>query len=83
MNEAGEFRPDAAGGADERFLTLDAIIDDQLLEPHKIAAPKTTVAYLGYSSGTSGKAKGVRTSAYNMTVSLRYLLFTPCRLAND
>ncbi|GAA5994722.1 hypothetical protein JCM5350_001479 [Sporobolomyces pararoseus] len=66
-------RKDEAAGADERFLTLDSIIDDQLLEPHKISAPKTTVAYLGYSSGTSGKAKGVRTSAYNMTSVLSML----------
>lgn len=61
-------RKDEAGAADERFLTLDSLISDQLLEPHRILKPKETVAYLGYSSGTSGKAKGVRTSAWNMTV---------------
>ncbi|GAA5909877.1 acyl--CoA ligase [Sporobolomyces salmoneus] len=66
-------RKDEAQGADERFLTLDSIIDDELLQPHKITSPKTTVAYLGYSSGTSGKAKGVRTSAYNMTSVLSML----------
>ncbi|GAA6060060.1 hypothetical protein JCM10212_003021 [Sporobolomyces blumeae] len=66
-------RKDEAGGADERFLTLDALISDKLLEPHRIATPKETVAYLGYSSGTSGKAKGVRTSAWNMTSVLTML----------
>lgn len=38
------------------------------LEPHPIKSPKDTVAFLGFSSGTSGKAKGVQTSNYNMTV---------------
>ncbi|GAA5837083.1 hypothetical protein JCM5353_002489 [Sporobolomyces roseus] len=66
-------RKDEAGAADERFLTLDSLISDQLLEPHRIAKPKETVAYLGYSSGTSGKAKGVRTSAWNMTSVLSML----------
>ncbi|GAA5881995.1 hypothetical protein JCM16303_003499 [Sporobolomyces ruberrimus] len=66
-------RKDEALGADERFLTLDSLIDDKPLEAHRIASPKTTVAYLGYSSGTSGKAKGVRTSAYNMTSVLSML----------
>lgn len=45
----------------------------QLLDAHPCPEPKTTVAYLGYSSGTSGKAKGVRTSAYNMTSVLSIL----------
>lgn len=49
------------------YKSLDDITSDQLLDPHPIDKPKETVAYLGYSSGTSGKAKGVRTSAYNMT----------------
>ncbi|GAA6012359.1 hypothetical protein JCM11491_007109 [Sporobolomyces phaffii] len=66
-------RKDEAGGANERFLTLDSLIDDELEEPYRIPAPKTTVAYLGYSSGTSGKAKGVRTSVYNMTSVLSML----------
>ncbi|GAA5928472.1 acyl--CoA ligase [Sporobolomyces koalae] len=66
-------RKDEAAGADERFLTLDALISDQLLDPHPCTTPKETVAYLGYSSGTSGKAKGVRTSAYNMTSVLSML----------
>lgn len=73
-------RKDEAGPTDERFLTLDSLISDQMLEPHRIVKPKETVAYLGYSSGTSGKAKGVRTSAWNMTVSsLRTIsLFRTC-----
>lgn len=51
------------------FKSLDELMTGPLLSPHRIKDPKNTVAYLGYSSGTSGKAKGVRTSHYNMTVS--------------
>ncbi|GAA6002384.1 hypothetical protein JCM10207_001092 [Rhodosporidiobolus poonsookiae] len=64
---------DEAGPAAARFNTLDHLISDQLLEPHKISRPREEVAYLGYSSGTSGKAKGVRTSNYNMTSVLSIL----------
>ncbi|GAA5916694.1 hypothetical protein JCM6882_002270, partial [Rhodosporidiobolus microsporus] len=66
-------KKDEAGPAAARFRCLDSLISDQLLEPHKVKDPKNTVAYLGYSSGTSGKAKGVRTSAYNMTSVLTML----------
>lgn len=45
----------------------------EMTTPHRVAKPKEMVAYLGYSSGTSGKAKGVRTSAYNMTSVLSIL----------
>lgn len=63
-------RADEAGPASSRFKTLDFLISDKEMQPQKVTDPKNTVAYLGYSSGTSGKAKGVRTSVYNMTVSL-------------
>ncbi|GAA5896810.1 hypothetical protein JCM5296_002563 [Sporobolomyces johnsonii] len=66
-------RKDEAAPADERFLTLDYLISDRSLEPHRITKPRETVAYLGYSSGTSGRAKGVMTSAYNMTSVLSML----------
>jgi hypothetical protein len=45
-----------------RFRTLDDILGEELLEPHKVESPKTTCAYLCYSSGTSGKAKGAFSS---------------------
>ncbi|BGP32033.1 hypothetical protein JCM10296v2_003812 [Rhodotorula toruloides] len=66
-------RSDEAGSAATRFKTLDYLISDKEMQPHKVADPKNTVAYLGYSSGTSGKAKGVKTSAYNMTSVLSIL----------
>lgn len=47
--------------------TLTQLIGSQLLSPHKITDPLTQPAYLGYSSGTSGRAKGVQTSHQNMT----------------
>jgi acyl-CoA synthetase (AMP-forming)/AMP-acid ligase II len=50
------------------YRSISDLISTNILEPHPVSSPKTTVAYLGYSSGTSGKAKGVRTSHYNMTV---------------
>lgn len=62
-------RSDEAGPAAAKHKTLDYLLADKEMEPVKVQDPKNTVAYLGYSSGTSGKAKGVRTSAYNMTVS--------------
>lgn len=61
-------RKDEAGDAASRFRTLDDLISNKLLEPHKIKDPKSTCAYLCYSSGTSGKAKGVLTSHFNVTV---------------
>ena len=62
-------RSDEAGPAASRFKTLDYLLDDKEMEPVKVNDHKVRVAYLGYSSGTSGKAKGVRTSVYNMTAS--------------
>lgn len=50
-------------------MSFQDLMSDKTMESVKIVSPKTTVAYLGYSSGTSGAAKGVRTSHYNMTVS--------------
>ncbi|BGP39960.1 hypothetical protein JCM10449v2_003918 [Rhodotorula kratochvilovae] len=56
-------RSDEAGPAASRFKTLDYLLDDKEMEPVKVNDHKVRVAYLGYSSGTSGKAKGVRTSS--------------------
>lgn len=86
-------RDDEAGPAAKRFKTLDHLLSSQKMEPHPVRDVKNTVAYLGYSSGTSGeprndmqsslaasdpillsgKAKGVRTSVYNMTSVLSIL----------
>ncbi|GAA5989659.1 hypothetical protein JCM10908_000577 [Rhodotorula pacifica] len=66
-------RDDEAGPAAKRFKTLDHLISSQKMEPYKVKDVKNTVAYLGYSSGTSGAAKGVRTSCYNMTSVLSIL----------
>ncbi|BGP55422.1 hypothetical protein JCM8202_003750 [Rhodotorula sphaerocarpa] len=66
-------RNDEAGPPAKRFRTLDYLISDQRMEPHPVKDVKNTVAYLGYSSGTSGRAKGVRTSCYNMTSVLSIL----------
>lgn len=66
-------RNDEAGPLAKRFRTLDYLISDQRMEPHPVKDVKNTVAYLGYSSGTSGRAKGVRTSCYNMTSVLSIL----------
>lgn len=55
------------------YKSLDDIMTKEMTTPHHVAKPKETVAFLGYSSGTSGKAKGVRTSAYNMTSVLSIL----------
>lgn len=52
---------------------MSDLIGDSVLVPHPIHDPKTTIAYLGYSSGTSGKAKGVQTTHYNMTSVLSIL----------
>ena len=58
------------------FKSFDAFYEDcGLLAPH-VVAPKdcrSQVAFLGYSSGTSGKAKGVRTSHFNMCSLLSML----------
>ena len=53
--------------------TLSDLIGNEILTPHPIRHPKSTIAYLGYSSGTSGKAKGVQTSHFNMTSVLSIL----------
>ncbi|GAA5896926.1 hypothetical protein JCM8208_006114 [Rhodotorula glutinis] len=66
-------RSDEAGPASKQHKTLDYLLADKEMQPVKVPDPKNTVAYLGYSSGTSGKAKGVRTSAYNMTSVLSIL----------
>lgn len=63
------------------YRSLNDIMTGQLLDPHPCPEPKTTVAYLGYSSGTSGKAKGVRTSNFNMTSVLSIL--TPIETTSD
>ncbi|KAM0787739.1 hypothetical protein ACM66B_003796 [Microbotryomycetes sp. NB124-2] len=66
-------RDETGPAGDLHKCVSDLIVQGKSLEPHKISSPKTTVAYLGYSSGTSGKAKGVRTSVYNMTSVLSIL----------
>lgn len=47
-----------AGPAADLFQCFDDLISYQLLSPHPIQNPETTVAFIGYSSGTSGAAKG-------------------------
>lgn len=47
--------------------TLDELMGQQLLEPHEFRDPTDELAYLCYSSGTTGLAKGVMTTVYNMT----------------
>ncbi|KAK4703755.1 4-coumarate--CoA ligase, partial [Phenoliferia sp. Uapishka_3] len=66
---------DEAGPAGDLFIAFDQLITSNILPPHKISAKDahSTVAFLGFSSGTSGKAKGVRTSHYNMTSVLSML----------
>ncbi|ORY92647.1 AMP binding protein [Leucosporidium creatinivorum] len=64
---------DETGPAGDIYKCLNDIMTKVMPKPHHIANPKETVAFLGYSSGTSGKAKGVRTSAYNMTSVLSIL----------
>ncbi|KAL8280602.1 hypothetical protein RQP46_006925 [Phenoliferia psychrophenolica] len=64
-----------SGPAGDLFESFDKFYSCDLLTPH-VVAPKdvrSTVAFLGYSSGTSGKAKGVRTSHHNMTSLLSML----------
>ena len=48
-------RDDEAGPAAQRFKTLDYLLSSQKMEPHPVKDVKNTVAYLGYSSGTSGE----------------------------
>lgn len=57
----------------KRFKTLDFLLSDHKMAPHPVSDVRNTVAYLGYSSGTSGAAKGVQTSCYNMTSVLSIL----------
>ncbi|GAA5899469.1 hypothetical protein JCM6882_009126 [Rhodosporidiobolus microsporus] len=66
-------KQDEVGSADSSFSSLESLISDQLFTPHRIDTPRDTIAFLGYSSGTSGKAKGVQTSNYNMTSVLSIL----------
>lgn len=47
--------------------TLDELMGKELLEPHTYKDPTNDLAYLCYSSGTTGLAKGVMTTQYNMT----------------
>lgn len=47
--------------------TLDELMGRQLLDPHVFTDPTDELAYLCYSSGTTGLAKGVMTTVYNMT----------------
>lgn len=47
--------------------TLDELMGRDLLEPHVYNDPTDELAYLCYSSGTTGLAKGVMTTVYNMT----------------
>ncbi|SCV74333.1 BQ2448_6765 [Microbotryum intermedium] len=65
---------DEAGPAGNTYKSIsDLVKSKHELAPFRVEGPKSTVAYLGYSSGTSGKAKGVRTSHYNMTSVLSIL----------
>ena len=64
------------------YKSFDELISEDVLEPVKIKDPKNTIAFLGYSSGTSGKAKGVRTSHYNMTSVLSMLTPFNCTPAD-
>ncbi|GJN89353.1 hypothetical protein Rhopal_002333-T1 [Rhodotorula paludigena] len=66
-------RDDEAGPARAKQKTLDWLLSSTAMQPVSITEHKSRVAYLGYSSGTSGKAKGVRTSHYNMTSVLSIL----------
>ena len=49
------------------YKTLDDYIGNEVLEPHTYRDPQDELAYLCYSSGTTGLAKGVMTTVYNMT----------------
>lgn len=50
------------------FRALDDLMGPQLLHPHNVKNPRTDLSYLAYSSGTSGKAKGVMLSHYSVVV---------------
>lgn len=49
------------------YKTVDDLMGSQTLEPHVYKDPKEELSYLCYSSGTTGLAKGVMTTVYNMT----------------
>ncbi|TPX30419.1 hypothetical protein SmJEL517_g06029 [Synchytrium microbalum] len=58
------------------FKGLDQIFSDEV-SPHVVLAgdaAKKTVAYLCYSSGTTGVAKGVMTSHYNMVADVSQVM---------
>lgn len=53
--------------SDNGHKCLDDLISSEKLEPHVYKDPTQDLAYLCYSSGTTGLAKGVMTTVYNMT----------------
>ena len=57
--------------SDNGHKCLDDFIGSEKLEPHVYKDPKEDLAYLCYSSGTTGLAKGVMTTVYNMTRSAK------------
>lgn len=52
---------------DKLHKCLDDLMGKELLDPHVYKDPTDELAYLCYSSGTTGLAKGVMTTVYNMT----------------
>ncbi|EPQ28328.1 uncharacterized protein PFL1_04155 [Pseudozyma flocculosa PF-1] len=46
---------------------LRTLLSDHRLEPHKVTDDENTDAYIAYSSGTSGKPKGVQLTHRNIT----------------
>lgn len=52
-----------------QFRTLDDLLDNtKELQPHSYKDPKEELAYLCYSSGTTGLAKGVMTTGESLAV---------------
>jgi acyl-CoA synthetase (AMP-forming)/AMP-acid ligase II len=58
-------RSEAEGNTSHKCL--DELMGNDLLEPYQVKDPTEELAYLCYSSGTTGLAKGVMTTVYNMT----------------